>query len=66
MYKNFNVEKKDSFIKFVEFNAFWNIKANFNTDFYYCLYIFYYQNTISKKQKNQHFFDYILLNSHIL
>ncbi len=52
MYKKFNVEKKDSFVKFIKFNAFQNIKADFDIDFYYYLYILCYQNAIGKKQKN--------------
>ncbi len=32
VYKKFNAGEKDSFAKLVEFNAFWNIEADFDTD----------------------------------
>ncbi|CAI2177695.1 8911_t:CDS:2 [Funneliformis geosporum] len=47
----FNAVERNSFAKFVELNAFWNVEADFDEDFYYCLYDRYYQNAIDYDKK---------------
>ncbi|CAG8600997.1 10366_t:CDS:2, partial [Funneliformis mosseae] len=45
VYRKFEAREKDNF-EFVELNSFWNVEADFDKDFYYCLCIRCYQDAI--------------------